>query len=425
MTKLVIIADDLTGALDTCVQFAKWGASVRVVTAGEDTPGNGVPGGAEDVLVIDAETRRLSPGQAYTLTHALVQKALAGGVAHIYIKADSGLRGNVGSGLQAALDAAGLPFIAFLPAFPKMNRITKDGVQFIDGVPLHKSVFAQDPYDPVSSPDVKGLFAGLPARVALLPVGDTYHTDFDRQTIGVFDAGTTADFHRIARHLAGSGQLRVVAGCAGFAGVLPAYVGMPRRQVTVPPLGRSLLVFCGSLSPITRRQIEYGERMGYRRLTLTPQQQMEDSWIDSAQGDAWLEANRDAFAVPGVVMVETGIACPERTEAYLAQLGIDREETRSGIPRRLGRLIRRILERGYGDDSALMVTGGDTMMGFMQQVGWREITPVGELEPGAVLSRVQCDMGGLWVISKSGGFGGEDLLERIAIRIRGGEENAG
>lgn len=62
MIRLLIIADDLTGALDTGVQFAASGAATRVVTdinydyskAEEEVK----------VLVMDAETRHLKAREA-------------------------------------------------------------------------------------------------------------------------------------------------------------------------------------------------------------------------------------------------------------------------------------------------------------------------------------------------------------------------
>ena len=62
MVKLLIIADDFTGALDTGVQFAAGGAETRVVTNVEydfESAGEEV-----QVLVLDAETRHLKKEEA-------------------------------------------------------------------------------------------------------------------------------------------------------------------------------------------------------------------------------------------------------------------------------------------------------------------------------------------------------------------------
>lgn len=53
------------------------------------------------------------------------------------------------------LDASEESFLAFLPAFPEMHRIVKNGVSYIDGMPITESVFGQDPFEPVTCSRVK------------------------------------------------------------------------------------------------------------------------------------------------------------------------------------------------------------------------------------------------------------------------------
>ena len=63
MVRLLIIADDFTGALDTGVQFAARGARTCVAT---DPAYDFSRADAEaQVLVLDAETRHLRPEAAY------------------------------------------------------------------------------------------------------------------------------------------------------------------------------------------------------------------------------------------------------------------------------------------------------------------------------------------------------------------------
>jgi uncharacterized protein YgbK (DUF1537 family) len=58
--KLFIIADDFTGALDTGAKFAEYDVSIRVLLTLDD-------GLVWDnsVLIYDAETRHMSPEEAY------------------------------------------------------------------------------------------------------------------------------------------------------------------------------------------------------------------------------------------------------------------------------------------------------------------------------------------------------------------------
>ena len=85
MIKLLLIADDFTGALDTGIQFAKYGAATRILTSSEiddDLWRNDLT----EVLVIDTETRHLSRQEAYRKIYCLVTKAIEMGVPHIYKK---------------------------------------------------------------------------------------------------------------------------------------------------------------------------------------------------------------------------------------------------------------------------------------------------------------------------------------------------
>ena len=64
MVKLLIIADDFTGALDTAVQFVNKGIETLVFTGKSVTEAT-VSMSAE-VLVVDAETRRMTSKEAYS-----------------------------------------------------------------------------------------------------------------------------------------------------------------------------------------------------------------------------------------------------------------------------------------------------------------------------------------------------------------------
>jgi hypothetical protein len=234
MISLLILADDFTGALDTGVQFAKRGMTVRVLTA--DRLSFSKPPDI-DALVVDAETRHISPEDAYGGTFELVRK-LGPFAEHIYIKTDSGLRGNIGSVLKAAMDASGVDFLPFIPAYPDTGRITENGVHYVNGVPVNESVFGSDPFNPVKSPLVKDLFAGLGVGAAVFGKTDKFSADFLEPTIGIFDVSENGDFHRIAERLKEQNRLSVTAGCAGFAGVLPDYIGLGEiKPVSSPRVG--------------------------------------------------------------------------------------------------------------------------------------------------------------------------------------------
>ena len=83
-----------------------------------------------------------------------------------------------------------------------------------------------------------------------------------------------------------------------------------------------------------------------------------------------------------------------------------------------------LLERPAADNYLPMIIGGDTLMGFMQQLSEAEISPLGEAAPGAVLftAPIAAHVSRI-IVSKSGGFGDEDLLSRIRQNLQKGTED--
>ena len=102
MVKLLIIADDFTGALDTSIQFAKRGAVAEVHTEKDVEYEKLSPD--VNVVVIDSETRHVSADEAYKVVYRIVDRALKQNIPFIYKKTDSVLRGNVGAELTALCD---------------------------------------------------------------------------------------------------------------------------------------------------------------------------------------------------------------------------------------------------------------------------------------------------------------------------------
>ena len=409
---LLIIADDFTGALDTGVQFAARGIKTRVVVGADAA----LTHRNADVLVVDTETRHLSAAKAYEAVENLVRRAKHAGFTYLYKKTDSALRGNVGAELAALLNASGSRRLAFLPAFPQMNRVTKNGVQYIDGVPVTESPFGVDPFEPVRHAAVAELLAeqtDLPA--ASFPA---LAADADVPTangILIFDAATVEDLHSTGRALL-NGGLHVLAGCAGFGAVLPELLGLGGADVTCPALDPRLLVICGSVNAITLAQLDKAEQAGFTRLRLTPHQKLTPDYWYSEEGQTALKNIEGTLAAHPHNIIETNDeGGNELTAAAADALGLTREEMRVRIARGVGQLAGELFaSHAVG---TLLLTGGDTLLQCMNSVGVHELEPICEMERGVVLARFGCSGTTRYVITKSGGFGHADLLTELAKQI--------
>lgn len=410
---LLIIADDFTGALDTGVQFAARGIKTRVVVGADAA----LTHQNADVLVVDTETRHLPAAQAYAAVEGLVQRAKYAGFAYLYKKTDSALRGNVGAELAALLSASGSRQLAFLPAFPQMNRVTKNGVQYIDGVPVTESPFGVDPFEPVRHAAVTDLLAeqtDLPATSfpALAADGSVPAED----GILVFDAATVDELRSTGRALLNNGGLRVLAGCAGFGAVLPELLGLGGADVTCPALDPRLLVICGSVNAITLAQLDKAEQAGFTRLRLTPHQKLMPDYWRSADGRMTLDHIEETLAAHPYNIIETNDEGGNEPTATAADaLGLTREEMRVRIASGVGQLVGALFASPAV--GTLLLTGGDTLLQCMNSVGVHELEPICEMEHGVVLARFGCGGTTRYVITKSGGFGQADLLTALAKRI--------
>lgn len=414
MLDLLIIADDFTGALDTGVQFADAGTEVSVVTDVEydfhwcekDL----------QVLVMNTDTRHMEEKKAYDMIYKIVKRAENCGVTHIYKKTDSALRGNVGSELAAVLEAANEKVLPFLPAFPKMGRTTEQGIQYIDKIPVAKSVFGRDPFEPVTRsfvPDIIHLQSNVPVELG------QNEGEVKIPKIVVYDAWKEEHLIERARKLYDQGMLGIMAGCAGFASVLPGLLGLPKEKKEKISYGSpGFLVVCGSVNPITQRQLSYAEHHGFARIRMTPRQKIEKDYWNTKEGREFLENWLLKIQDEKKCILDTNdVFEAGETLRYAEEHQIAREEVRRRITSSVGTILKFFMEKKM--KNTLMLTGGDTLLGFMRSIGVSEVKPICEIMPGIVVSRFKKENHIYQVISKSGGFGGEELLVELSNLILG------
>lgn len=407
MIKLLIIADDFTGALDTGVKFSEAGAITKVIAATEVGFTKEM---AAEVLVLCAPTRHLPAEEAYQMIRRITEQAIAAGVSCIFKKTDSGLRGNIGAELSAVLDGSGEKAISFIPALPSMNRITRKGIHYIDGVPVDQSVFGQDPFEPVTKsyvPDLLHLQSDVPVKVVSLLDAETIQMSEDK-CIYVFDCASKEDMEQEVQMLSSQGRLKILAGCAGLAESLPPYLGLQNQ--TREEHRNRMTVICGSVNPISCDQVDYAERQGgYCRIHIPSEQLLSEGSLWDGDGGTMMDQLWKIYQRSEYLIISSLQSGKEQVLEEKEELPI--ETMRQKISRRMGMILKNLIDRGA--DSRFMVIGGDTLLAFLEAIQCNELNPVRELQPGVVLSKVTYQNRQYEVISKSGGFGEEDLLVKI------------
>ena len=413
MVKMLIIADDFTGALDTGIQFAKKGIITQVVIGSQTELRVSE---TARVLVVDLETRPMKAEDAYRAVYNLTKWAVHSTIPIIYKKTDSALRGNVGAELSAVVDASE-ENLYFIPAFPDIGRITLKGIHYIGDVPLEKSAFKEDPFEPVHSsylPAILGAYAKNKVKcIGRMEGKETYIKE--KKKIIIFDAGSNKDIEVRIKELKEERKLSFLAGCAGFAAFLPPVLGLEGVVYRKYEKKKGLYVACGSLNPITREQVMYAEQKGFLRISLTPRQKLDTEYYETEEGKEFLEkVHRQCIFNPRII-VDTFDKREEETKKYAETMGIDPEEIRFSITKCHSMIVRYLIEKGV--DYTIFMTGGDTLMGLMKMVENPEFIPVCELSQGVVLSRLKWRDKILQIVSKSGGFGSVNVMTEIADKL--------
>lgn len=385
---MMIIADDLTGALDSGAQLIRRGLDVAILTR--------VPSRQElesitatDVISVDTETRHIDADQAYDLVYRLTTDALAVGITTIYKKTDSGLRGNIGAELTAVLDASKKDHLNFIPAYPATGRTTIHGVHFVNGKPLSQSIFATDPIDPVKYSRIDDLIH----QQSDVPV---YSFHPSGRGICVFDASTDDDMKKIATQLKENNDFAITAGCAGFLEFYPL-----EHSKDISPhslkLPSKLLAFCGSVNHVSRMQIACAVKAGVPLISI-PEEELRARSYDTCQILTQLHCHaQEPIVLVDTSSAQTAIPVQGSTAALIAeQLGMIARQLTLAQPDRL-----------------MMIIGGDTLLGFVRAMHVNKLIPVQEIFPGVVLALYKNGNETKYLITKSGGFGEEDQMLKV------------
>ncbi len=364
--QLLIIADDLTGANDTGVQFAKQGIEVLVVI----DPAQSLAPFACQVLVVNTESRHLKADEAFQRVQHVAQQGVQLGIPQFYKKTDSTLRGNVGSELAALLAATGERELFFAPAYPKLQRTTRNGVQFVNGLPLDQSSFARDPLNPMREASIATI---ITQQTDLAVASFDPAAAPNVPTIYVADAETDDDLRRAARWLKAK---KLLAGAAGFAECLAEVMPLERAPIVRPSLSLPLLVVNGSLHEASLRQVAHAAQHGWAVLEVT--------------------------AATSAAEIIAALNVAQRVVLTTSTNSLDESFTS-----RLAHLVAQILPQR--SVPVLAVFGGDTLAAIAAARGWTAFCPRAEFAPGVPLVQA-CGADDVLLLTKAGGFGAADFI---------------
>jgi len=423
----LLIADDLTGGADTGAQFAKRGMKTLLLPfRGKDYGFPLASRPAPDVLVINTITRSLPPAEAFDILSALLKGFDPEQFPLIYKKIDSTLRGNFGTEIDAILQQTNLPLCFLAPSYPEQGRVLRGGIMMVGETPLALTEAARD----VASPVQESSLSKLLAQQTSLAIGTIGLTEVasgqealrrvvekKRQTdcrIIAFDAVTRQDLATIAEVALSLETIPLLAGSAGLAGeiariLVPGKIPIrPERQ----RIFRRVLIIAGSTSAVTHAQLQRLQEGGLPSLELLRE-------LVSECGGAGTEDRRKLARLLGSALEGGNVIFRTFTKRWTGN-----GNGWAPIPQRIADVMAEIAlaalhEAGVdAGELALILTGGDTALSFLQLLDYEGIELEGELLEGIVRGKLQ---GGPWdgltIVTKAGAFGKEDALVRIVERL--------
>lgn len=412
-SRIGVVADDLTGANDTAVQFAGVGWPTLVALSRPLTLGAAETSG---VLAVTTDSRASTPALARLRTAEAVREMAALGTGHLYLKLDSTMRGSAAAQISGAVEAWSEQhpdaFVLLCPAYPAMGRTVVGGEVRMNSEPLEKGAPGWDPVTPVTTSVLSELVPGaVHVENAGLVVDELVReirSAAKHASVVTVDAVTNDHLGLLAEVVAMLGAAAVPAGSAGLASTLALRwrddQDVPRgtAEATRPPWRGPVLVLVTSLNAAARTQQErlvqeFGEQV----------QGFEPSLQDLLDGErlgGWRhERTRPSLAGHDVVVVS---APEEKSSGTL--------EATDLIAERLADLVADLhATHGF---SAVVVTGGDGARALVNRWGCAGIavhSAVSEGMPQGVLVGGEVD--GLPIVTKAGGFGDRDALV-LAVR---------
>jgi len=405
-----IIADDLTGANDTGVQFSKKGYNTIVSILDESE--NIIIPDKTDVLVIDTETREVDAKTAQQRIKNVLQRLNFSDKDIFYKKVDSTLRGCIGAELEEMINILEKDICVFTPTFPAQQRITIGGYLIVNGKPLGLSKYYSGDLLPIARIDFIDVIKGHEAIFEKL--NKLYQ---EGNKIVIVDATEEMHLKDIFNSINRFEGSVLYAGSAGLANYFPKSYNKNRSfKLNMEKNKGPVLIVGGSRNPITKSQINHlkGE-IDFFDLNIN----IEEIWSNR-------KTILEHFLTESITVIKNGQHLVIRTDSFyndkeninkklMQKHNLSFRELELVIRKFLGELTAEIVRNSPARN--IILTGGDIVLGVCSALGIQNLNIVDELLPGIPLSTANLKNINLKIVTKAGGFGEKDTLFKLIKKL--------
>lgn len=415
-----IIADDLTGANDTGLQFHLRGANTQILLNYDAEPLN-MKG--TQTWVLSTETRNEDPETAYhsvkDATKFLIDKINPD---YFYKKIDSTVRGNIAIEVLAMLEVLNWDAAVIIPAFPSEGRVTIGGYHLLKGIPIERTEMARDPHSPIRESHLPTLLKSqldesyehlvglIELKTVMKGAGPILKclNDLIREgkKLIIADSVSTTDIEQVMLAITKSDFNILPTGTAAAAQVLGDlwYSDLKPHDInkTIPELPK--LVISGSATEITAKQIKRLEECDEFENTLFIEPDLKDiiSWNFGDLAERVvnnLKQNHTVVVHTSDIITDFDGFSEELLEADL---------TKSSLAYLITDYLAELTKKAAAEKDFILITlGGETSYKCCQAIGATQLQLVDEVAPAIALS---LDHNAQWIITKSGNLGGLNTL---------------
>jgi D-threonate/D-erythronate kinase len=431
MTRLAIIADDLSSATDCGAQVVRSGLSVVVPLGGYILP---IQARNAQVISVDTDSRSLPADQAYTKVRTATEQLISTGWTDFYKSVDSTLRGNLGAEIEAVLDIVKPDCAIIAPAFPKYGRTTVDGVQYLHGHSLHETEFGTDPTAPVKDANISRRLAEGSHRKAGRLTLDQVRAEAtqinsavqsllaDSVELVIADIAEQDDLRRLCLGLSQSNLRIVWVGSTGLAEFVPLAFGVSPTTGTLDQDHRvdrrPALALVGSVSETTQGQLRNAQtNHGLKIIHLDPARIIQGGKIATVEFEETysrlciaMEAGHDAALVVRASRAEIAA-----TQQLGASLNLSTAQVAQMIVNGLAQVGSRLIHENQL--SGVVATGGDTANALCSALKAQGLEILGEVVAGIPIMRILGDKS-LPLVTKAGGFGSSAAIADALLKVK-------
>ncbi|MDX9924943.1 MAG: four-carbon acid sugar kinase family protein [Ignavibacteriaceae bacterium] len=375
---IAVIADDFTGAAELAGLGLRFGLNVEIDS-------NGINKSNVDLLIIATDTRSMKSDEAYNLVSKIARKLKDFNVLWTYKKTDSVLRGNVLSELKALIDVLGKETVVLVPSNPAYGREIRNGIYYINDMPVHETGFSEDPeYSLKTSKvlDMLGSFENVSTYII------TKKESSLKKGIAVAEASSIADLDYWIDAITDN---VIPAGASGFFASLLKASGYKQKKLPIKSnirYGKNILFVCGSAFSQGRIAVEEARLRGAKVCEM-PDEVFYDKIPRDEHFQKWVDDTVNAFASSSKVIIEINQPVVKEN-GFAKRLRVD-----------TARLVEQVMKKIKIDE--LFIDGGATTYAITKQLHLDKLLPCNEVAPGVIRMKVE-DRDDFYITIKPGSY---------------------